>query len=330
MIDGFAKASRAVRQLSRFVSALAFVGIAGTAAAQEYPNKLIRVVIPYAAGGALDFTARIVAERLESLLKQTVIIESRPGAAGRIAAEFVSRSDPDGYTLLYTATADLSILQTRPSTPEPVRNLVPVAAAVSPVEVIVARPGLGYDSIEQLFAFVKANPGKLTYGSTGYGSSQHLLGESLKQAGYDMFHVPFNGIAPVMQALAGGQIDVAISNFATSLPLAGDGKIKILAVTQPEPYEDAPDVPSITRALPGFIVRKPVFGYYGPPGLPRPIIAILSTEMGKVLAMPEVKAKFKPLSIVPVITSPDEFATMVQDTAKTYESIIKSAGIKLE
>jgi tripartite-type tricarboxylate transporter receptor subunit TctC len=330
MVNVFAKTSRVSCSLSRFVAALAFVSISATAMAQEYPNKLIRVIIPYAAGGALDVTARIVAERLETLLKQTVIIENKPGAAGKIAADFVSRSDPDGYTLLYTATADLAILQTRPSTTDSLRNLVPIAAAVSPVEVIATRPGLGLDSIEQLLAFIKANPGKLTYGSTGYGSSQHLLGESLKQIGYEMLHVPFNGMGPMVQALDGGHIDVGITNLATSLPLAGDGRIKILAVTQSEPFEDTPDIPSLKRALPEFTVRKAIFAYYGPPGLPQPIISKLSADINKVLVMAEVKARLKPLAIVPVVTSPQEFATMVQDTAKSYEGIIKAAGIKLE
>jgi tripartite-type tricarboxylate transporter receptor subunit TctC len=186
--------------------------------------------------------------------------------------------------------------------------------------------------MEKLLANVKANPGKLTYGSTGYGSSQHLIGEYFKQQGYEMQHVPFNGIAPVMAALAGGQIDVAITNLASSMPLAKDGKVKILALPQSEPFEEAPDIPPITKAMPGFDFRRPIsfYGYYGPPGLPRAIISELADEIGKAVMTPEIKARLKTLFIAPTVTSPYEFAAMVQEIGAALQTIIKSGDIKLE
>ena len=222
-------------------------------------------------------------------LRQTLIIENKVGAAGKIAAEFVSRAEPDGYTILYTAGADLTLLQGRPSTAEGIRNLTPITSAVSPVGAIATRLGLGLDSMEEFLAYVKANPGKLTYGSTGYGSSQHLIGEYFKQQGYEMLHVPFNGIAPAMTALVGGQIDVVLTNLASSLPLARDGKVKILALPQSDAFEDTPDIPPITKAMPDFVFRRPFafYGFFGPPGVPRAVVSKLADEIGKAVVAPE-------------------------------------------
>ena len=194
------------------------------------------------------------------------------------------------------------------------------------------RSGLGLDSMEKFLAYVKANPGKLMYGTAGYGSSQHLIGEYFKQQGYEMVHVPFNGIGPAMAALAGGQIDLAITNLASSLPLAEDGKVKVLALPQSDTFEDTPDIPPITKAMPDFAFRRPfaLYAFYGPPGLPRDVASKLADEIGKVVVAPEMKARLKKLSIVPVATSSDEFAAMAQEIARTFQTVIKSGNIKVE
>jgi tripartite-type tricarboxylate transporter receptor subunit TctC len=322
---------RALRRLPHLLF-LAIVITSSAATSQGYPNKPIHIIVPYAPGGVVDATARMLAERLAPLLRQTFIVDNKAGAAGKIAAEFVSRAEPDGYTIFYTTAADLTLLQGRPSATEAIRNLTPITSAISPVGAITARSGLGLDSMEKLLAYVKSNPGKLTYGTAGYGSSQHLMGEYFKQQGYEMVHVPFNGIGPAMAALAGGQIDLAITNLASSLPLAEDGRVKILALPQSEPFEDRPDIPPITKAMPGFAFRRPsaLYAFYGPPGLPRPIVAKLADEIGKAVMTAEMKAKLKALSIVPIVTSPDEFAAMVQEIGTTFQTVIKSANIKLE
>ena len=309
------------------------IAVASSAAnAQGYPTKPIHIIVPYAPGGIVDATARILAERLGPSLRQTFIIENKVGAAGKIAAEFVSRAEPDGHTILYTTVADLALLQDKPTTAEAIRKITPITSAISPVGAITARASLGLDSMEKLLAYVKSNPGKLTYGTAGYGSSQHLIGEHFKQQGYEMVHVPFNGIAPAMAALAGGQIDIAITNLASSLPLAQDGKVKILALPQSEPFEDAPDIPPITKVMPGFAFRRPfaLYAFYGPPGLPRDIASKLADEIGKVVVTPEIKARLKALSIVPIVSSPEEFAAMVQEIGASFQTVIKSGNIKLD
>src|SRR5262249_29005414 len=222
MVKGLANIPRALWQLAHLLF-LALVIASSAATAQSYPNKPIHIIVPYAAGGVVDATARILAERLGPLLRQALIIENKAGAAGKIAAEFVSRAEPDGYTILYTSAGDLALLHGRPSTAESIRNLTPITSAVSPVGAITTRSSLGLDSMETLLAYVKSNPGKLTYGTAGYGSSQHFIGEYFKQQGYDMVHVPFNGIAPAMAALAGGQIDIPIPNPRVQ-PAAGPGR----------------------------------------------------------------------------------------------------------
>ena len=331
MLNRPANIRRVLRQLPHLLFAAIVIAFS-PATAQDYPTRPIHIIVPYAPGGVIDLTARMLADRLGPSLRQTLIIENRVGGAGKVAAEFVSRAEPDGYTILYTSGADLALLQGRPSAAEGIRNLTPITSAVSPVGAIATRSGLGLDSMEKLLAYAKSNPGKLTYGTAGFGSSQHLLGEYFKQQGYEMLHVPFNGIAPAMAALAGGQIDLAITNLASSLPLAADGRVKILALPQSEPFEDAPDIPPITKAMPDFAFRRPfaLYAYYGPPGLPRAIAAKLADEIGKAVVTPEIKARLKALSIAPTVTSPDEFAAMVQEIGATFQTVIKSGNIKLE
>jgi tripartite-type tricarboxylate transporter receptor subunit TctC len=328
MLNRLANIPRGFRQL-RHLIVFALVIASSAATAQNFPSKPVHIIVPYAPGGIVDLTARLLADRLGPLLRQTVIVESKTGAAGKIAAEFVSRAEPDGNTILYTTAADMSLLQGKSGTAESIRNMTPITSAISPVGAVTTRAGLGLDSMEQLLAYAKANPGKLTYGTAGYGSSQHILGEYFKQQGYDMLHVPFNGIGPAMAALAGGQIDLAITNLASSLPLAADGKVKILALPQADSFEGAPDIPPITKAMPDFIFRRPfaVYAFYGPPGLPRPIVSRLADEIGKAVMAPEVKARLKTLSIAPTVTSPDEFAAMVQDISTTFQAIIKAGNI---
>jgi len=322
---------RVLRQLPHLLF-LTIAAAFSAANAQGYPTKPIHIIVPYAPGGVVDATARLLAERLGPSLRQTFITENKAGAAGKIAAEFVSRAEPDGYTILYTTAADLTLLQGRPSTAEAIRKMTPITSAISPVGAITVRSGLGLNSMEALLAYAKSNPGKLTYGTAGYGSSQHLIGEYFRQQGYEMVHVPFNGIGPAMAALAGGQIDLAITNLASSLPLAQDGKVKVLALPQSDPFEDAPDIPPITKAMPGFAFRRPfaLYAFYGPPDLPRDITAKLAAEIGKAVVTPEIKARLKALSIVPIVTSPDEFAAMSQEIGAAFQAVIKSGSIKLE
>jgi tripartite-type tricarboxylate transporter receptor subunit TctC len=326
----WSKAARSAYRLLRCLAVLALAGVPVAAAAQSYPTKPVRIIVPYSAGGAVTLTARLIQEQLRVAFDQPVVVENRPGATGKLGAEAVARSQADGYTILYTVGGDLTLWQGKPDTPEAVRRLTPIAGAVNSVVAIATRPTLPVNSIADLLAYIKQNPGKLTYGSTGHGSFQHLMGEYLRQEGYEMLHVPYTGLAPVMMNLAGGQIDVAITNLATSLSLAKEGKIKLLAITQPTRFEGAPDVPSIKEALPTFAFPVPWYGFFGPQDLPRPIVTRLADEVAKALAVPDVKARLAQISMVPMITKPDQFATMIQDTGKLYRKIIETGKIDIK
>ena len=180
------------------LAVLACAALSPCSPAQELPAKAVHVVVAYAPGGAVDLTARLMQPRLSEALGAAVVVDNKPGAAGLIGAEFVSRAVPDGATLLYTVGADLAIRSLKPGAFDSTRDLIPIASAVASVSCIAARASLPVNSVRELIDYAKRNPGKLTYGSSGIGSTQHLTGERMKQYGADMVHVPFKGVAPAM------------------------------------------------------------------------------------------------------------------------------------
>ena len=303
---------------------------AGFAQAQSYPTRAVRILVPYEPGGAVDLTARLYQARLAAFLGQQVIVENRPGAAGKVGAEVVSRAEPDGYLILYTAGGTFITWQSNPAAPDAVRKLTPIASAVTSVGAIAARRDLAVNSMGELLEYAKRNPGKLSYGSSGIGSFQHLVGERLKLEGIDFLHVPYKGLPGAMTALAAGQIDLAITNLATGLPLFKEGKVKIFALTQSTRFEATPSIPAITEAMPGFEMPAPWYGFWGPPQMPRGILSRLGSDIAKALIAPEVKAKLTELSMVAVISTPDQFSTMVRDTDAIYQRIIKAGNIQLD
>ena len=300
------------------------------ALSQAYPARPIRVVAPFPPGGGVDLTARVLQQRLSAGLGQPIVIENRAGASGMIGAEYVSRSAPDGYTLAYTVGSDLALKRfvSRAPTLDMLKDLTPIASALESVSCIAVAGSSTVNSITELIDLAKRNPGKLNFGSAGMNSSQHLTGELFRQYGVDMVHVPFNGLAPGVVALMGGQIEVAITNFASVSAQLREGKVKVLAVTRPKRYEDAPHIPAVNEALPGFNMPVAFFGFFGPPGLPRPIVMRLNAEVGRALESPEVRAKAKELYMSVIFTSPDQFAGMIRESIDAYGRIAHAARIQ--
>ena len=323
------KINQSALQWLRAVAAIIFALSPAVALGQTYPSKPIRIIVPYDAGGVIDLTARLLANRLSPELGQ-LVVENRSGAAGKIGTESVSRAEPDGYSILYTSGGDLATWQVTPNSPTLVRNLTPISSAVSTVPAIAVRPNLQINTIGELLEFTGRNPGKLTYGTLGVGSYQHLVGEYLKQQGIVMLAVPYKGLNPVMTDLIAGQIDVAITNLAAGLPLANEGKIKILAVTRSERVEPAPGIPAVRESLPGFKVPDAWYGVFGPPDLPRPIVARLASEIGKALVTPEMKSTLTKISMVAVVGTPEQFAGLIQETNAQYQAFFAAGNIKLE
>jgi tripartite-type tricarboxylate transporter receptor subunit TctC len=307
---------------------IAALVIAPGTPAQEYPNKPVRIVVAYAPGGAVDLTARLMQQPLSEALGQPVIVDNKPGAAGYVGAESVSRAAADGYTLLYTVGADLAIRQLKPGAFDSTRDLTPIASAVASVSCIAARASLPVNSIGELIEYAKR--GKLSYGTSGIGSTQHLTGERLRQYGADMVHVPFKGVAPAMTALVAGEIDVSVTNLATALPQLRQGKIKVLAVTQARRFEGARDIPAIEETLPGFDVPIAWYGFFGPPNLPRAVVAKLAAAIGKSLEAPELKDKIKEAAMSVAFTGPEQFPAFIRDTANAYGKVIKAAEVQLD
>jgi len=314
----------------RVLLVLSVLGAAPGVCAQDAPTRTVHIVVPYAPGGAVDLTARLMQQRLAEVLGQPVVVDNKPGAAGRLGAEQVSRAPPDGTTLLYTVGAELAMRQSRPGAIDPVRDLTPIASTVASVSCIVVRASLPFDSLAALIDYAKRNPGKLTYGTAGIASTFHLAGERIKQYGVDMVHVPFKGAGPSVAALVSGEIDVALTNLATALPQVRQGKIRLLAVTQRRRFEGAPEVPAIDEALPGFDMPVAWYAFFGPPGLPRPIVAKLAAAVGKLLETPELKSRIDEGAMSVVFTGPERLPDFIRDTAAAYAKVLQATGVQLD
>ena len=313
-------------------AAAALMGVLahGPAYAQAYPTKPIRVVVPYAAGGATDLTARLVGQKMQASLKQNVIVENRPGAGGVIGADTVAKAPPDGYTVLIGVPAEMAILQHLQKLPyNTQRDFAPISlAAVTPL-ILVVHPSLPVKSVKELVAFVKARPGQLSYASAGTGGVQHLAAELLKiTTKIDMTHVPYKGAGPVMPDLIGGHIPMFFSGMPPAMPYVKSGKLRALAVTTTKRSPAAPEVPTMVESgLPGFDISN-WFAYFVPAGTPADVIARLNTEVNNGLKFQDVKEKLAAVGAETVGTTPDALGKFVRAESEKFAQLIKASGAK--
>ena len=260
--------------MRRWLAALALLSIATAAQAQTWPAAPIKLVVPFAPGGAADAMARILAEPLSKRLGQPVVIENKPGAGATLGADFVAKSPPDGYTLLWTTPGpQITNPFLMPKLPyDPFRDFTPVATVVTAVNVLVVTPNLPVKSVAELIAYAKANPGKINFSSSGVGASSHLSGELFKtMAGIDIVHVPYRGSGPALQDLLAGNIQMAIDTVSVQMPHIQAGTLRGLAVATLERNPNLPDLPPIADTLPGFDGSS-INYINGPAGLPQPIV----------------------------------------------------------
>ena len=302
------------------------------AQAQTYPVKPIRVVVPNPAGG-IDSYARVFQPKFAEVIGQQMVLENRPGASGAIGAENIARSAPDGYSLLFATSAVLvtSPLLNKSLPYDPVRDFAPISNLLEPVDVIAVNASLPFKTVKELIDHAKANPGKLTFGSSGVGSVPHFDGELLKgAAGIDMLHVPFKGIAQIVIELVAGRIDVTFPGMGSIGPHAASGKARILAVLGATRFSRLPDVPSITDTLPGFRPAPLWFGMFAPAATPRPIVQRLHAAFVASLNAPEVRTHYETNGFRVIGSSPEELVARMKSDSELTAGLIKSAGIKPE
>jgi tripartite-type tricarboxylate transporter receptor subunit TctC len=314
------------------VAAATLVGSAPTTA-QNWPSRPITIVVPFPPGPALDLVARQVAAKMAGPLGQAVVVENRTGANGTIGSNGVARAAPDGYTLLAatvgTHVTALHLIKNLPY--DPIKDFTPIIAAVEPVTCLAVTASLPVNSVPELIAYAKAHPDELSFGSSGVGSVFHLMGELFNEtAGVKIKHVPYRGVAPALQDVIGGHIPMVFISVSNAEPAAKAGQVKILAVLEPTRYSKMPDVPSISEIIPAF--RKPSswFGFFGPPGLPAPIVNRLNTEMSKALTDPDVVKNLDANAFAVIGGTPQQFADLLKDGIQRYGTLIKAVGVQPE
>ena len=317
----------ALRWLSIFILAVPLA-----AQAQSYPGKPIKMLVPFPAGGTVDFFARVIAPKLGEALGQQVVVENRAGAGGNIAAEFVAKSPADGYTLLMgSEIVSINISLYSKLGYDPVKDLDPVLLVGSVPNILIVSPAFPAASLKQLIAQAKAEPGKLSYASTGQGTSSHLSSELMKSmAGIDVLHIPYKGGPPAIADLIGRQVNMMFINLPTGMPQVKGGKVKVLAVSSKQRVAQLPDIPTVDEAgLKGFETSA-WSGVYAPAGTPREIIARLNTEINKILKMPSVREQLAAQGAEPEGGSPEEFKRFTSDEIVKWARVIKTSGAKIE
>jgi tripartite-type tricarboxylate transporter receptor subunit TctC len=303
---------------------------AGGALAQGYPTKAIRVVVPFAPGGATDITGRAVGAAMSETLKQGVVVENRAGGGGIIGADVVAKAPPDGYTVLLGTPAEIAILPHLQKLPyDPLTDFVPVSLATSSPLILVAHPSLPVKSVSDLIALVKARPGQLSYGSAGTGGVHHLAAELFKITfKLDMLHVPYKGVGAVLPDLLGGQIQMTFSSMPPSMPHVGSGKLRALAVTSTRRSSVAPDVPTMIEAgVPDFVATN-WFAYFVPAGTPDAIVGALNAEINRSLKREDVKARLVAQGLDTLGTTPAELGRFVREESAKFAKLIKAADVK--
>jgi tripartite-type tricarboxylate transporter receptor subunit TctC len=315
--------------------AAAFAGQAGaqttsTSSGHGYPSKPIRVMVPYATGGATDLIARLVGQKWSERLGQPVLVDNRTGAGGVIGADAAAKAPADGYTVLLAVPAEMVILPHLQKMPYRVdRDFAPVSlAAVTPL-IFVVHPALPVKTVKDVISLAKSRPGQLTYASAGTGGVQHLAGELLKiTAKIDLLHVPYKGAGPVMPDLLGGHVPMFFSGMPPAMPHVRAGKLRAIAVTTAKRSPAVPDVPTMQESgIPGFDISN-WFAYFVPAGTPADVIAKLNAEANRALRLPDVKEKLASVGAEVVGTSPQELEKFVQSESAKFAKLIKASGAK--
>jgi len=311
-----------------------YLALTGTVHAEDaWPARPIKLVVPFAAGGTSDVLARALAEKLQGVLKQTVIVDNKAGAGGVIGADSVAKAPADGYTILLGTIASHAINPAlQPKMPyDALKDFAPVDLLGSISNVLLVGAGQPYKTVKDLAAAAKAKPGSVAFASAGQGSSQHMSGELFKQlAGAELTHIPYKGSAPAIQDVIGGQVPMSFETVTVALPHIQSGKVRALAVTSAKRSPALPDTPTLQEAgVKGFDVAS-WQAIYAPAGTPPAIVQRLNAEIEKIVAMPDVKAKFETLGLQHTPNTPAEFAAFNKAEVAKWTKVVKDGNVKPE
>jgi tripartite-type tricarboxylate transporter receptor subunit TctC len=312
-------------------SAVSFATPAISQDAANYPSRPIRVIVPFAPGGGLDISTRLIAQKLTEKWGQNIVVDSRPGAATIVGTEIASKAAPDGYTLLMITTTFAINPGLYPKLPyDPVKDFTPVTQLNYQPNVIVVTPSLAGKSVKDLIALAQSKPGELTFATPGAGSAPHLSAEMFQRAaGIKMIHVPYKGIPPAVTDVIGGRVTMLFTTTISAAPHIKAGKLRAVAITSAKRQASMADVPTVGETIPGY--RAEAFqGMVAPAGVPQSIVNKVSAEVIRIVQLPEVTQRFHLDGAEPVGSTPKEFAAFLKTEMQKWSKVIKDAGIKPE
>ncbi len=299
---------------------------AGAASAQSWPQRPVKIVVTFPTGGAPDILARILSERAQ--LGQPMVVDNKPGAGGNIGADIVAKSAPDGYSIVMgtvgTHSINGAIYAKMPY--DMVRDFAPVALVASTPNLLVVNNNLPVKTINELIAYMKANPNKLSFGSPGVGTSVHVAGELFKtMTGTSMTHVPYKGRQFAIPDLVGGSIQLMFDNMPSALPMASEGKIRPIAVTSAKRSPAAPDIPTVAESVPGFEATS-WFAVFAPAATPKAVVDRINSEIKRVYNLPDIKERLAKLGLDPILSSPEELARYQAAEIDKWAKVVKASG----
>ena len=299
---------------------------------QAYPNKPVKVIVTFPPGGTPDIYGRVLSQELSNLWKQAVVVENKAGASGTIGTDFVAKAMPDGYTLLFAADASITIapLLYSKNPYDPVKDLAPIVNAASGPFVILAHPSFPANNIKELLALAKAQPGKLSYASSGAGGQQHLTMETIKSmGGIDMLHIPYKGFGQGVTDVLANQVPLIVGGITASIGLTQSGKLKALGITGTKRSNFFPNVGTVAETLPGFEITA-WYGFMAPAGTPRELISKINEDVVSIIKRPDFQARLARDAIDPVGNTPEQFAAQIKTDLAMWTKIVKAAGAKLD
>jgi tripartite-type tricarboxylate transporter receptor subunit TctC len=307
--------------------------VATSATAQNYPDHLIKIIVPFAPGGPVDVVARLVGQRMAAILGQNVIIENRLGGGGAIGAKAVANAEPDGYTLLFGNVSTLAVIPavTRNRDYDPAKNFVPVAKVSDSPEVLVVKSSFPARSVQELIAIARKSPGTLDFGSSGYGNATYLAAEWFKaKMSLDIVNIPYKGLSEVLTGVLAGQVKFVFGAIEGVMPHIQDGQLRPLAVTSEKRFALLPEVPTmIESGVDGFVISS-FEGVVAPAGTPAAIVAKLNAAINESVAQPEMRGQLDRLGATPSTGTPGEFAAFFVAETRKWEAVVKTAGVSLD